>query len=97
MNKSILQQLFDGKIFPSEAINPNKPNSEAREIIHAISDGNEYFSKILSKRNRKRFDKLNEMQNVSAGIYGSECFAYGFRLGAALLIEVMHDINFGRK
>lgn len=93
MNKNILQQFFDGEIFPAENINPNKTNPKSYKINRAISNEKEYFYKILSKTDIERFDKLNELHYKSSGMYSYECFSYGFKLGAALLIEILHDIN----
>ncbi|MCL2772963.1 MAG: hypothetical protein FWD71_06400 [Oscillospiraceae bacterium] len=93
MNKTILQQLFDGEIFPSENINPTRTNPEYHKINHIISDEINYFSDIFSEKDIERFNKFNEAQNLNSGIYGEECFTYGFRLGASLLIEIFYDIN----
>jgi len=88
-----MQQLFDGEIFPSEIINHARTNPEYCRLNHTISDEIEYFSEILSENNSERFTKLNEMQSSSSGMYGKECFTYGFRLGAMILIEIFSDRN----
>ena len=91
MIKSILQQLFDGEIFPAEHINLAKTNKEYREINHDIENEKEYFFNILSSTDVERFDKLNASQDLSTEIYGGECFSHGFRLGASILIEIFYD------
>ena len=91
MNKTLLQQLFEGEIYPSEDINPGKKNPEYHKINHSIYHEIEYFSEILSENDKDRFDKLNELYGESSGMYGYECFTYGFKLGASLLIEVFYD------
>ena len=85
--KNILEQLFDGEIFPSEEINESDPKS--RELTNAISAEREHLSAILSDSEREHLDKLNALHNESAWLYGYHCFAYGFRLGAKILIEVL--------
>jgi hypothetical protein len=89
--KTILQQLFDGEIYPAEAINPDKTDAESFKINNLILDETEYFYKLLSEKDIERFDKLEELYNRSSAIYGYDCFAYGFRLGASLLIEIYFD------
>jgi len=89
MRKTILQQLFYGEIFPGENINPNATNPESRELNNIISDEMDYFSNILSEADKKRFQKLNDLNNFSSSLYDCNCFTYGFRLGASLLIEIL--------
>ena len=85
--KDILEQLFDGEIFPSEEINESDPKS--RELARAVSVEREHLSEVLSDSEREHFDKLNKLYNESSWLYGYHSFAYGFRLGAKILIEVL--------
>ena len=93
MCKTLLQKLFYGELCPSEHINPAKTNKEYREITHDIEKEKVYFSNILSSIDIEHFDKLSAAQNLSTAIYGGECFSYGFRLGASILIEIFCDIT----
>jgi hypothetical protein len=87
MAKSILQQLFDGEIFPSEDINPNDPiYNEAKKSLDEETD---YFLSILSGDDAERFQKINDLYIKTASIYNYECFAHGFRLAVTLLLESM--------
>jgi len=52
------------------------------------------FFQCLSESNREGFRELEELRNKVAGIYSSECFAYGFKLAVSLLMEAM---NGGKK
>ena len=91
MGKSILQQLWDGEIFPSENINPNDPTYiETKKILDEETD---YFMKILSGDDLARFQKINDLYCKTTSIYSYECFAHGFRLAVALMVESMNGKN----
>ena len=91
MRKSILQQLFDGEIFPSENINPSDPTyTETKKIL---DEETEYFIKILSGDDLDRFQKINDLYCKTTSIYSYECFAHGFRLAVALMVESMNGKN----
>jgi hypothetical protein len=85
MAKSILQQLFDGEIFPSENINPS--DHIYNEAKKALDEETDYFLGILSGDNIDRFQKINDLYHKTAAIYDYECFAYGFRLAVKLMAE----------
>jgi len=91
MAKSILQQLYDGKIYPSENINPD--TLKYNEAAKALSEETEYLMKILSGDALKRFQKINTLQceTLSTELY--ESFAHGFRLSTALMAESLHNTN----
>ena len=91
MEKSILKQLFDGEIFPSENINPNDPTYvETKKILDEETD---CFQKTLSGDDLDRFQKINDLYCKTTSIYSYECFAHGFRLAVALMVESMNDKN----
>ena len=85
-NRTILQQLFQGGLFPAETMR----NPEWKKIISAISTEREYLSGQLYESNRARLQKIEDLYQEYNNIYGEECFACGFRLGALLLIEVFN-------
>ena len=91
MAKTILQQLFDGEIYPSQTINPNNPRyNEAKK---ALAEEIDCFLKPLSKDEGEHFQKITDLYYEMAGIYNYECFAHGCRLGVKLVIESMNDAN----
>ena len=91
MGKSILQQLFDGEIFPSENINPSDPiYVETKKILDEETD---YFMNVLSGDDLDRFQKINDLYCKTTSIYSYECFAHGFRLAVALMVESMNGKN----
>jgi len=89
-NKTILLQIFHGEIHPSESIGRNG-SPELKKIQKAVNDANDDFGKLLSDNDMYTFQNLLELQNQSTGIYGAECFTYGFRLGIRLLLEILPD------
>ena len=88
MGKSILQQLFDGELFPSENIRPD--SSAYNEMDKALSEEIDCFLNILSGDNLDRFQKINDLYCKTTSIYNYECFAHGFRLAVALMVEAMN-------
>lgn len=89
--KSVLSELFRGKIYPDEQIVPNDP--EYRNVNNKISDEMDCFEERLS---REDFDKLEELYGLyseSSFIMEEHSFAYGFKLGTLLMTEVFMGKN----
>jgi len=87
MSKTLLQQLYDGEIYPAEVIRCKTP--EYKELNHKISDETEYFMERLSPDDWKRFEKLEDMKCDRSDAYVFANFTYGFRLGVGLMIEAL--------
>lgn len=86
--EDILRQLYHGELYPDEAIMPSNPNYQ--KIQDKINDDYEYLKEKMSIEDVKRFDGLkNQMHDISA-MEGYENFAYGFRVGVALMLEVFY-------
>lgn len=85
MSKNILQQLFDGEVYPAEDIIGN------RKLSKRLAEEKAAFIKSLSEHDREMFQKVDDLNDESANIYGYECFAHGFKLGATLLFEALRD------
>lgn len=91
MTETLLKQLYNGEIYPSETINCKAP--EYRELSHKISDETEYFKKTLSPEDWSRLEQLDDMIHDRSAAYSYENFSYGFRLGVGLMIEALTDRN----
>lgn len=91
MTETLLKQLYNGEIYPSEIINCKDP--QYRELSHKISDETEYFKKTLSPEDWKRLEQLDDMIDDRSAACSYENFSYGFRLGMGLMIEVFTDRN----
>jgi hypothetical protein len=85
MSKSLLHQLFDGEIYPSENIILNEPR--IKELQNKIYNEMEYFESILSSEDWKRFEELNDTQSDIFSAYDYAYFSNGFRLAVRLIIE----------
>lgn len=88
--KTLLLQIFHGEIHPSESIGRNS-STELKNFQKTVNDANDDFRKLLSVNDMYKFQNLLELQNQNTGMYGAECFSYGFRLGIRLLLEVLPD------
>lgn len=88
MAKSILQQLFDDEIFPSENIKSIDP--KYYEAQKSLDEATDYFLKTLSGENLDRFQKIIDLYCKTTSIYNYECFAHGFRLAISFMVESMN-------
>ena len=91
MAKPILQQLFDGEVFPSENINPDNP--VYNETRKALDEETDCLLNALSGDDADRFHRITDLYCKMASIYNYECFAHGFRLATALMVESMDSKN----
>jgi hypothetical protein len=87
MSKPLLQQLYDGEIFPAEQIVPK--HLEYRELCRKLREEKEYFRELLSASDRERFDAMENLSQEIENLYGYEDFSCGFRLGVGLMIEAL--------
>ena len=87
--KSILQQLYDGEIYPAEQFLPLE--KEYRKIYQQHYRDYDDFIETLSKLEPpldKRFIEIMENQLAKVPHEFSELFINGFRLGAKMMAEV---------
>ena len=84
MHQSILQALFNGEIDPSESIGKTRDDNRLNQ---EISNEKNHFKAILSSEDWERFEDLIDMGYDRSSNYGYQCFAYGFRLCMALMVE----------
>lgn len=89
--KSILEELYNGRIYPAERIVPQDP--EYRPINRKIGEEKEYLKKKLSEEDLNRLSELEDMYTKSTSIEESESFSYGFKLGSLLMIEILTSRN----
>lgn len=85
MTKSILKQIFNGELYPSEQIvftDPKYPEASQKR-----SDMKESFIDSLSKEAQQTYENIEVLTAEIEDMYNYECFAEGFRIGAALAME----------
>ena len=87
--KSILQDLYDGKIYPSENI-IDVESPEYQKINSALMDVKERLTQHLSDGDRELFAKIEDLYYELNGIYSYQSFAHGFRLGVKLMAEALN-------
>lgn len=86
MNK-ILEQLYNGEIYPSENIVPTNP--EYRPLTRKISDEREALQTKFNAEDNERLESLGEMYIETSAMYGYENFLCGFKMGALLMLEIL--------
>lgn len=90
MSKNILQQLYDGEIYPAENIGLKNP--ELQKMNDRLSEAKDVFIKNLSESDLVNFEKVDDLNGESAALYGYECFVHGFKLAASLLFEALNGM-----
>ena len=88
MKKSILQDLYDGKIYPSENI-IDVDSPDYQKVNSALMDEKERFTQNLSDGDRELFAKIEDLHYELNGVYSYQSFAHGFRLGVRLMAEAL--------
>ena len=87
--KSILSELYEGKIFPAEQYSPR--SEEYRKIYQEHYQHYDDFIETLSKVNPpldKKFIEIMDEQLDVIPYEFSEMFIDGFRLGARIMIDI---------
>jgi hypothetical protein len=87
MDKTILHHLFDGEINPSEIIGTS--NDELLALYAKLGDEKPALLASLPHSTISDLERIDELADKAHGIYSRECFIYGFKLGAMLMLEVL--------
>lgn len=85
--KTILENLYDGSIYPDELIISKDP--EYRPLSKEISNTLEMWKKKLSKDDFEQLEALLDLRCKSSSMDATASFMYGFKLGAMIMIEVL--------
>lgn len=84
MNKTIIEELYKGKINPSEQIFPN--NSDYQKKLDEFGKIRAKISSLLSEEEGKRIEGLwSEIQAMEL----KETFSCGLKLGSLLMMELL--------
>ena len=85
--QKLLEQLFNGEIYPSERIVVSTPEYKAaqRTAIQAHGD----FEEKLCDAMRKELDEVYSKDSAVHSFYDEQYFVEGFRLGAQLMLEIL--------
>jgi len=85
--KTILEELFDGNIYPDELIISKDP--EYRPLNQKISDTIGLWKKKLSEEDYEQLEDLLDLRSQSDSMHAAASFMYGFKLGAIIIFEVL--------
>lgn len=83
---TLLESLYHGQLNPEEQVVPKDP--EYRQCRRELSEVMEVWKKRLSAEEFAELEALMNLQYKIQGLEMAAAFRYGFRLGAAMLIEV---------
>jgi len=86
--KTILEELYEGNIYPDELIIPKNP--EYRPLNQKISDTIETLKEKLSENDCKQLEALLDMRCETSSQDATASFLYGFKIGAVIMIEVLN-------
>jgi len=89
MAKTILHHLYDGEINPSEIIGMS--NDELLALYAKIGDSKAALHEKLPHCILEELERIDELADKAQSIHGRECFIYGFKLGAILIMEVLSN------
>lgn len=82
----LLESLFYGHLIPEEQMVPKDPRYRRRG--RKLSEKMEVWKKKLSSDEFAELEALMDLQQQIQGMEISAAFTYGFKLGAAMMIEV---------
>ncbi|MEG1630959.1 MAG: hypothetical protein RR423_01735 [Hydrogenoanaerobacterium sp.] len=84
--EKILSDLYNGKIAPQSR--PIPKDSKYRELQSQLSDFADSLDQKLSDTDKKILDEIMSTWSNISEVNGEECFTYGFRLGAKMILEI---------
>lgn len=83
---SLLKSLYYGHLIPEEHLVPKDP--KYRRKCRELSDKKESWKKKLSDDEFGELESLLDLQQQVQDMQTTAAFTYGFRLGAAMIIEI---------
>ena len=89
--KTLLEQIYDGEFFPSEAVVSGNPDYVT--MSHKEGEEIEYIASRLNDEDKVRFDKLIDLMGGTEHINGFANFAFGLRTGILLMFELFASEN----
>lgn len=83
---TLLESLYYGHLAPEGQVVPRDP--EYRRMCGEMSEAMEAWKEKLSGEEFTKLEALIDLQQEIQGLELTATFTYGFKLGAALMIEV---------
>ena len=87
--RTLLEELWYGNIYPQEQ--STKSNREVKELIRLMGKNREDLSATFTDEQKATLEKYDDCVNEMYSIIESEAFAYGFRLGGRLTLEITYS------
>ena len=88
---NLLHNLYYGKLIPCERRSRDKEN--LREIVQKIGEEEKYFAGKMSPDDSTRFGDLSDLYSKLSESEEYESFAYGFSLGALLVMNMLDEAD----
>jgi len=89
--KALLEQIYDGEFFPSEAVVSGDPDYVTKG--YQAGEEIEYIASRLNADDKVRFDKLIDLMGEMEHLNGYANFSYGLRTGILLMFELFPSEN----
>jgi hypothetical protein len=86
--KPILEELHAGNITPDELIVSQDP--QYRPVNQKIAASMKIWQTKLAEADYQQLEALLDLRDQSSAMETSAAFAYGFKLGALIMIEVLN-------
>ena len=87
--RTLLEELWYGNVYPQEQ--STEHNSEIKELISLMGKNRDILSSALTAEQNLTLEKYDDCLNEMNSIIEKEVFAYSFRLGSRLMLEVLID------
>lgn len=85
---SVLEDLYSGNIYPSEHIVPQ--NKNYRPFSKEAGNLRNYFQQKMPVEDKEKFIHFDQLIQEVHSMECYENFAYGFRLGVLLLLDILN-------
>ena len=88
---NILEELWYGNICPQEQSTEN--NREIKKLLELMGQNRDKLCKTISDEEKETLAKYDDCVNEMYSIIEREIFAYAFRLGGRIMLEVMKNCD----
>ncbi len=85
--KGIIEELWRGNVIPGEDSRTN--SKEMKELLGYMARHHEDLEKSFSDEQKEIFEKFHNCWTEYASLSEEAVFAYAFKLGAKLMIEML--------
>ncbi len=90
--RTLLEEFWYGNINPQEQ--STEHNLDVKHLINLMGKNRDTLSAMLTDEQKATLEKYDDCVNEMYGIIEREAFAYGFRLGGRLMLEMLTGLDF---